>query len=94
MDEETIEKMDPITKKGRNSTLSNSMLVSLCSEFINVGTNTTATVLEWGIALLIHNLDIQSKFLDEIKSTVGDRIVEEKVVKEMKYLQAIVKELS
>ncbi|MBA0772247.1 hypothetical protein Gotri_007658, partial [Gossypium trilobum] len=75
----------------RNSAPSNSELVSLCSEFINTGTNTTAIVLEWGIAQLIHNPDIQSKLFDEIKSTVGDRTVEEKVVEEMKYLQAIVK---
>ncbi|MBA0772243.1 hypothetical protein Gotri_007655, partial [Gossypium trilobum] len=75
----------------RNSAPSNSELVSLCSEFINGGTDTTATVLEWGIAQLIHNPNIQSKLFDEIKSTVGDRTVEEKDVENMKYLQAIVK---
>lgn len=79
--------------EGRNSAPSNSELVSLCSEFINGGTDTTATVLEWGIAQLIQNPNIQSKLFDEIKSTVGDRTVEEKDVEEMKYLQAIVKEV-
>ncbi|GMI67499.1 cytochrome P450, family 77, subfamily A, polypeptide 4 [Hibiscus trionum] len=79
--------------EGRNSEPSDSELVSLCSEFINGGTDTTATAVEWGIAQLIQNPDVQSKLVDEIKWIVGDRTVEEKDVEKMKYLQAIVKEL-
>ncbi|KAL4368900.1 hypothetical protein GQ457_05G009660 [Hibiscus cannabinus] len=79
--------------EGRNSEPSDAELVSLCSEFINGGTDTTATALEWGIAQLIQNPDVQAKLADEIKWTVGDRTVEEKDVEKMKYLQAIVKEL-
>ncbi|XWS08130.1 hypothetical protein CRYUN_Cryun41cG0053300 [Craigia yunnanensis] len=79
--------------EGRKSAPSNSELVSLCSEFLNGGTDTTATALEWGIAQLIENPDIQSKLYDEIKSTVGDRKVDERDVEKMKYLQAVVKEL-
>ncbi|MBA0743506.1 hypothetical protein Gogos_006173, partial [Gossypium gossypioides] len=112
MDEETVEKMDPITKNilitldtRINDFFSHFKAIigeqrkralqvrkqQVHAVFINAGANTTATVLEWGIAQLIHNPDIQSKLFDEIKSTVGDRTVEEKVVEEMKYLQAIVK---
>ncbi|XWS65671.1 hypothetical protein CRYUN_Cryun05aG0133500 [Craigia yunnanensis] len=79
--------------EGRKSAPSNSELVTLCSEFINGGTDTTATALEWGIAQLIENPDIQSKLYDEIKWTVGDRKVDERDVEKMKYLQATVKEL-
>ncbi|MBA0571159.1 hypothetical protein Golob_004748 [Gossypium lobatum] len=79
--------------EGRKSAPSNSELVTLCSEFLNGGTDTTATALEWGIAQLIENPDIQSKLLDEIKSTVGDRKVDETDIEKLKYLQAVVKEL-
>ncbi|OMP00257.1 Cytochrome P450 [Corchorus capsularis] len=79
--------------EGRKSVPSNSELVTLCSEFLNGGTDTTATAVEWGIAQLIANPEIQSKLYEEIKLTVGDRKVDEKDVENMKYLQAIVKEL-
>ncbi|XP_007010384.2 PREDICTED: cytochrome P450 77A3 [Theobroma cacao] len=79
--------------EGRKSAPSNSELVTLCSEFLNGGTDTTATALEWGIAQLIENPDVQSKLYDEIKWTVGDRKVDEFDVDKMKYLQATVKEL-
>ncbi|OMO60200.1 Cytochrome P450 [Corchorus olitorius] len=79
--------------EGRKSVPSNSELVTLCSEFLNGGTDTTATAVEWGIAQLIENPEIQSKLYEEIKCTVGDRKVDEKDVENMKYLQAIVKEL-
>ncbi|GKU91568.1 hypothetical protein SLEP1_g5428 [Rubroshorea leprosula] len=79
--------------EGRKSGPSNPELVSLCSEFLNGGTDTTGTAIEWGIARLIDNPDVQSKLYEEIKSTVGDRKVEEQDVEKMTYLQAVVKEL-
>jgi cytochrome P450 len=68
-------------------------LVTLCSEFINGGTDTTATAIEWGIAQLIANPEVQEKLYKEIKLTVGDRKVDEKDADNMPYLQAVVKEL-
>ncbi|XP_010452364.1 PREDICTED: cytochrome P450 77A4-like [Camelina sativa] len=83
-----------LTIEGRETTPSNEELVTLCSEFLNGGTDTTGTAIEWGIAQLIANPEIQSRLYDEIKSTVGDdRSVEEKDVDKMVYLQAFVKEL-
>ncbi|KAL6130270.1 hypothetical protein ACLB2K_068651 [Fragaria x ananassa] len=79
--------------EGRKSSPSNEELVTLCSEFINGGTDTTATALEWGIAQLIVNPQIQEKLYAEVKATVGDRKVDEKDVEKMPYLQAVVKEL-
>ncbi|CAL0328465.1 unnamed protein product [Lupinus luteus] len=55
--------------------------------------DTTATAIEWGIAQLITNPDIQSKLFDEIKETVGDRTVDETDIEKMHYLRAVVKEL-
>ncbi|KAJ4969885.1 hypothetical protein NE237_002984 [Protea cynaroides] len=79
--------------EGRKSAPTDDELVSLCSEFLNGGTDTTATALEWAIARLIENPEIQSRLYEEIKSTVGDRKVDEKDVEHMVYLNAVVKEL-
>ncbi|KAG8651064.1 cytochrome P450 77A3 [Manihot esculenta] len=79
--------------EGRKSSPTDQELVTLCSEFLNGGTDTTATAVEWGIAQLIDNPTVQAKLYNEIKETVGDRKVDEKDVEKMRYLQAIVKEL-
>ncbi|OIV89701.1 hypothetical protein TanjilG_05156 [Lupinus angustifolius] len=79
--------------EGRKSAPSNPELVSLCSEFLNGGTDTTATALEWGIAQLISNPKVQTKLFQEIKETVGDKKVDEQDVEKMPYLHAVVKEL-
>ncbi|ESQ48993.1 hypothetical protein EUTSA_v10022031mg [Eutrema salsugineum] len=79
--------------EGSETTPSDEDLVTLCSEFLNAGTDTTGAAIEWGIAELIANPEIQSRLYDEIKSTVGDRAVEEKDVDKMVFLQAVVKEL-
>ncbi|XP_050282023.1 cytochrome P450 77A3-like [Quercus robur] len=77
--------------ENRNPT--NPELVTLCSEFINGGTDTTGTAIEWGIAQLIANPHVQDKLYEEIKVSVGDRRVDEKDVENMPYLHAVVKEL-
>ncbi|CAN7036886.1 unnamed protein product [Brassica oleracea var. botrytis] len=78
---------------GRETTPSDEDLVTLCSEFLNAGTDTTGTAIEWGIAQLITNPKIQSRLYDEIKSTVGDRTVDEKDLDTMVFLKAFVKEI-
>ncbi|KAG7016307.1 Cytochrome P450 77A3, partial [Cucurbita argyrosperma subsp. argyrosperma] len=78
---------------GRESSPTDAELVTLCSEFLNGGTDTTATAIEWGIAELIANPNIQNKLHEEIKKLVGDRKVEESDIEKLPYLQAVVKEL-
>lgn len=82
-----------LTVDGRKSSPTNAELVTLVSEFLNGGTDTTATAVEWAIARLIENPGIQSKLYEEIKSVVGDRKVDEKDIEKMPYLNAVVKEL-
>lgn len=82
-----------IKVEGKKSAPSDAELVSLCSEFLNGGTDTTATAVEWGMAQLIANPEIQTKLYEEIKNTVGDKKVDEKDVEKMPYLHAVVKEL-
>lgn len=78
---------------GGKSSATDEELVTLCSEFLNGGTDTTATVIEWGMAELIGNPEVQRKVAEEIKETVGERKVEEKDIEKMVYLQAVVKEV-
>lgn len=78
---------------GRASSPTDPELVSLCSEFINGGTDTTATAIEWGVARLIENPAMQSKLYDEIAAHCGRRKVEEADLDKIPYLQAFVKEL-
>ncbi|KAL0910421.1 hypothetical protein M5K25_021402 [Dendrobium thyrsiflorum] len=70
-------------------------LVTLCSEFLNGGTDTTATAIEWGIAELIDKPSIQSRIYEEIAAVAGKdaRLINENDTEGMVYLQAFVKEL-
>ncbi|KAI8030502.1 hypothetical protein LOK49_LG01G00405 [Camellia lanceoleosa] len=79
--------------EGRKSGPTTAEIVTLCSEFVNGGTDTTGTAIEWAIAQMIENPDIQSRLYDEIRSTVGDRKVNERDAEKMVYLNAVVKEL-
>ncbi|KAK4785700.1 hypothetical protein SAY86_002389 [Trapa natans] len=89
-------KVDPAS--GRKTAVpTEAELVTLCSEFLNGGTDTTGTAIEWGVAQLIANPHVQSKLYEEIRSTVGGGVdgkrVDEKDVEKMPYLHAVVKEL-
>ncbi|KAI3458880.1 hypothetical protein Pfo_015543 [Paulownia fortunei] len=79
--------------EGRKSSPSNPEIVTLCSEFLNGGTDTTATAIEWAVARMIENPEIQSRLYEEIRMTVGEKRVDEKDVEKMPYLNAVVKEL-
>ncbi|CAL8155414.1 unnamed protein product [Prunus armeniaca] len=67
--------------------------VSLCSKFLLSGTNTSTTTLQWVMANLVKNQDIQKKLSDEINSVVKPKqdIAEDDLMK-MPYLKAIVLE--
>lgn len=88
-----IDTLFDLTVEGRKLPPTNPEIVSLCSEFLNGGTDTTATAIEWAIARFIENPSVQSKLYNEIKATVGDKTVDEKDTENMPYLNAVVKEL-
>ncbi|KAJ0969062.1 hypothetical protein J5N97_021939 [Dioscorea zingiberensis] len=52
--------------------LSDEELVSLCSEFLNAGTATTATALEWIMANVVKYPNVQAKMREEIERVAGD----------------------
>ncbi|CAH8385064.1 unnamed protein product [Eruca vesicaria subsp. sativa] len=69
-------------------------MVSLCSEFLNGGTDTTATTLQWIMANLVKNPEIQEKLYQEIKSVIREEVkeIEEEEAHKMPYLKAVVLE--
>nr|BAJ90784.1 predicted protein [Hordeum vulgare subsp. vulgare]BAJ90974.1 predicted protein [Hordeum vulgare subsp. vulgare]BAJ94889.1 predicted protein [Hordeum vulgare subsp. vulgare] len=69
--------------------LTDSELVSLCSEFLSGGTNSTVTSLEWIMVELVNHPDMQAKVYEEVRSkpelSRGD-------LQGMPYLKAVVLE--
>ncbi|CAN6286137.1 unnamed protein product [Urochloa humidicola] len=73
--------------------LTDGEIVSLCSEFLSAGTDTTATTLQWIMANLVKNQAMQDKLRDEVAGVVGaDGEVREDNLQAMPYLKAVVLE--
>ncbi|KAI3967613.1 hypothetical protein MKW92_003488 [Papaver armeniacum] len=66
-------------------------IVGLCSEFLDAGTDTTSTALQWVMANLVKHQEIQSKLSDEIRTLDSDEIQEEDL-KKLPYLKAVILE--
>ncbi|EEF38408.1 cytochrome P450 89A2 [Ricinus communis] len=69
-------------------------MVALCNEFLNAGTDTTSTALQWVMANLVKYPYIQEKLFMEIKSVVadGEEEVKEDDLQKMSYLKAVILE--
>ncbi|CAL5360588.1 hypothetical protein CsSME_00051114 [Camellia sinensis var. sinensis] len=88
--------------------LNNDEMVSLCGEFLNGGTDTTSTALQWIMANLVKYPRVQSKLYEEIIGVVGSPpplsrggekqekeillVINEEDLHEMSYLKAVVLE--
>ncbi|KAL6629327.1 hypothetical protein ACP70R_029092 [Stipagrostis hirtigluma subsp. patula] len=48
--------------------LTDAEIVSLCSEFLNGGTDSTVTLVEWIMAELVNHPDVQAKVYEEVRS--------------------------
>ncbi|XP_071709630.1 cytochrome P450 89A2-like [Rutidosis leptorrhynchoides] len=76
-------------------------MVSMCDEFLNGGTDTTTTALQWIMANLVKYPRIQSKLFDEIVAVVGpppqlgeelETVINVDEIQKMAYLKAVVLE--
>lgn len=69
-------------------------IIGLASEFLNAGTDTTSTALQWIMANLVKHQDIQVKLFDEIKvvNTTEDGEIKEEDLHRLPYLKAVVLE--
>ncbi|KAJ1411943.1 Cytochrome P450 [Sesbania bispinosa] len=75
--------------------LDDGKICTLCSEFLNAGTDTTTTALEWIMANLVKYPCVQERVVEEIRGVMVDR--EEKEIKEedlekLQYLKAVILE--
>ncbi|PUZ49446.1 hypothetical protein GQ55_7G326300 [Panicum hallii var. hallii] len=75
--------------------LTDAEMVSLCTEFLTASVDTTVTALQWIMANLVRQPEVQARLLNEINAVVsardGDGIAEEDL-KSMPYLKAVVLE--
>ena len=78
-------------------------LVTLCSEFMNAGTDTTSTALQWIMANVVKYPHVQQRLVEEIEQVMGERgssdgdsesgrEVKEEELQKMPYLKAVVLE--
>ncbi|XP_019191859.1 PREDICTED: cytochrome P450 89A2-like [Ipomoea nil] len=75
--------------------LSYGEMVALCGEFLNAGTDTTSTALQWIMANLVKHPSIQAKLYSEILGVIGappEEGVKEEDLQRMPYLKAVVLE--
>lgn len=70
--------------------LADDEMVSLCSEFLNGGTDTTVTLLEWIVAELVNHPDVQSKLHDEVTKSSNPDLNDVQAMPP--YLKAVVME--
>ncbi|CAN6452385.1 unnamed protein product [Victoria cruziana] len=88
-----VDTLFDLTVDGRPGPRTDGELVTLCAEFLNGGTDTTACGLEWAIARLIMDPAAQDRLAAEVRSVTGGRPVEDADVERLEYVNAFVKEL-
>ncbi|KAM0047900.1 putative cytochrome P450 [Helianthus debilis subsp. tardiflorus] len=93
-------------EEGKGERLSHKEMATICSEFLNAGTDTTSTALQWIMANLVKHPRIQSKLYGEIVAVVGppplppqkgvelepESVINEEDLLKMPYLKAVVLE--
>ncbi|XP_050380829.1 cytochrome P450 89A2-like [Argentina anserina] len=73
-------------------------MVSLCSEFLNAGTDTTSTALQWIMANVVKYPAVQERLVEEVRSVVEEteeevkEEVKEEDLQKMPYLKAVILE--
>uniref|UniRef100_A0A251S363 Putative cytochrome P450 n=1 Tax=Helianthus annuus TaxID=4232 RepID=A0A251S363_HELAN len=89
---------------GNDGRLTYMEMASMCSEFLNAGTDTTSTALQWIMANLVKHPSIQRKLYEEIVAVVGppplvpspgvalESVINEEDLQKMPYLKAVVLE--
>ncbi|KAG4966789.1 hypothetical protein JHK82_032502 [Glycine max] len=76
--------------------LDDGKICTLCSEFLNAGSDTTSTALEWIMANLVKNPEIQERVVEEIRVVMvrreKDNQVKEEDLHKLPYLKAVILE--
>ncbi|XP_025812250.1 cytochrome P450 77A3 [Panicum hallii] len=88
-----VDSLFDLEPPGRGKRLGEEELVTLCSEVMSAGTDTSATALEWAMMHLVLDPAAQERLYDEVVGKVGKTArITEADVEAMPYLQAVVKE--
>ncbi|XP_062229587.1 cytochrome P450 77A1-like [Phragmites australis] len=88
-----VDSLFDLEPPGRGKRLGEEELVTLCSEVMSAGTDTSATALEWAMMHLVLDTAVQERLYDEVVAKVGKTArITEADVEAMPYLQAVVKE--
>ncbi|XP_045089370.1 cytochrome P450 89A2-like [Aegilops tauschii subsp. strangulata] len=79
---------------GGERALTDAEMVSLCTEFLTASVDTTVTALQWIMANLVRQPEIQARLQDEIDAAITDDhdAVAEEDLSSMRYLKAVVLE--
>ncbi|MCO5553078.1 hypothetical protein L7F22_006599 [Adiantum nelumboides] len=67
-------------------------IVTLCTEFLVGGIDTTVTTLEWTMACLVTDPQIQSKLYNLLSEVCGNGLIDEGDLPNVPYLRAVIKE--
>uniref|UniRef100_A0A1J3JC97 Cytochrome P450 89A9 n=1 Tax=Noccaea caerulescens TaxID=107243 RepID=A0A1J3JC97_NOCCA len=93
---DTLLRLEIPTEEGKKRKLSESEIVSLCSEFLNAATDPTATAMQWIMAIMVKYPEIQSKVYEEMKSVfIGEEDreeIKEEDLGKLSYLKAVILE--
>lgn len=84
-----------LPKEEGERALTDAEVVSLCTEFLTASVDTTVTALQWIMANLVRQPEVQSKLLEEINTVVtatDEGGVAEEDLKRVPYLKAVVLE--
>uniref|UniRef100_A0A7I4FFA2 Uncharacterized protein n=1 Tax=Physcomitrium patens TaxID=3218 RepID=A0A7I4FFA2_PHYPA len=85
--------VDALLSMQKQYDLSETTIIGLLWDMITAGMDTTAISVEWAIAELVRNPDVQVKAQQELDQVVGqDRVVTEADFSQLPYLQAVAKE--
>ncbi|XP_044970987.1 cytochrome P450 89A2-like [Hordeum vulgare subsp. vulgare] len=80
---------------GAGRALTDSEMVSLCTEFLTASVDTTVTALQWIMANLVRQPEIQARLRDEVDAAIANDhqdAVAEGDLSSMRYLKAVVLE--
>ncbi|KAL2635227.1 hypothetical protein R1flu_006706 [Riccia fluitans] len=72
--------------------LNDSVITSLCSEFLNSATHTTSLAVDNTMSQLCEHPQVQGRLYQEIESVVGKKVVDESDLPHLPYLSAVVRE--
>ncbi|TKY69563.1 Cytochrome P450 78A5 [Spatholobus suberectus] len=92
-DDGTGDFVDVLLDLENENKLSESDMIAVLWEMIFRGTDTVAILLEWILARMVLHPEIQAKAQREIDGVCGGRLVSDADIRNLRYLQCIVKEV-